>query len=160
MARRKEAHGGGHGWFVTFADLMGLLVGFFVMLVAFSTQDQVKLRIVAGSILAFWAGDFLNSFVLAKMKILTRGRFLWTRTIGSTMAGQAIDSLIFYPVAFSGLWTTETMLRVVAFNWVFKVGVEALFTPVTYVVVGALKRAEREDFYDVDTDFTPFSLED
>jgi len=117
-------------------------------------------RIVAGSILAFWAGDFINSFVLAKMKIATSGRFLWTRTIGSTMAGQAVDSLIFYPVAFAGTWTTETMIAVVTFNWAFKVGVEVLFTPITYAVVGALKRAEQEDFYDHDTDFTPFSLQD
>jgi len=117
-------------------------------------------RIVAGSIVAFWAGDFVNSFVLAKMKVWTRGRLLWTRTIGSTMAGQAIDSLIFYPVAFYGLWTTTTMMQVVLFNWAFKVAVEVVFTPLTYLVVNALKRVEHEDFYDTDTDFTPFSLED
>ncbi|MFN8545644.1 MAG: queuosine precursor transporter [Candidatus Binatia bacterium] len=117
-------------------------------------------RIVAGSILAFWAGDFVNSFVLAKMNILTRGRFLWTRTIGSTIAGQAVDSLLFYPIAFAGIWTTDTMVRVVVFNWIFKVSVEALLTPATYAVVGFLKRAENEDFYDTDTDFTPFSLSD
>lgn len=117
-------------------------------------------RIVLASIAAFWAGDFVNSFVLAKLKLVTRGRLLWTRTIGSTMAGQAIDSLIFYPVAFSGLWTTTTMIQVVLFNWVFKVGVEVVCTPLTYLVVNALKRAEHEDFFDVDTDFTPFSLKD
>ena len=117
-------------------------------------------RIVAGSILAFWAGDFVNSFVLAKMKVMTSGRFLWTRTIGSTIAGQAVDSVIFYPIAFWGTWTTLTMVQVVTFNWIFKIGVEALMTPVTYLVVNTLKRAEHEDFYDVDTDFTPFSLED
>lgn len=117
-------------------------------------------RIVAGSIIAFWAGDFVNSFVMAKMKLATAGRFLWTRTIGSTMAGQAVDSLIFYPVAFAGTWTTETMVAVVTFNWAFKVAVEAVFTPITYAVVAALKAAEQEDFYDRDTDFTPFSLQD
>ena len=117
-------------------------------------------RIVSGSILAFWAGDFVNSFVLAKMKVLTRGRWLWTRTIGSTMAGQAVDSCIFYPIAFWGTWTTLTMVQVVVFNWTFKVLVEAVLTPVTYAIVNGLKRAEHEDFYDVDTDFTPFSLED
>jgi hypothetical protein len=117
-------------------------------------------RIVVGSIAGFWAGDFVNSFVLAKMKLVTRGRLLWTRTIGSTMAGQAIDSLVFYPIAFSGLWTTTTMIQVVLFNWLFKVAVEVVFTPLTYLVVNALKRAEREDFFDVDTDFTPFSLKD
>jgi len=117
-------------------------------------------RIVAASILAFWVGDFVNSFVLARMKILTRGRWLWTRTIGSTIAGQGIDSLIFYPIAFAGIWTTKTMAQVVLFNWGFKVLVEAVMTPVTYLMVGWLKDAEREDFYDIDTDFTPFSLQD
>lgn len=117
-------------------------------------------RIVLGSILGFWAGDFANSFVLAKMKLLTRGRYLWTRTIGSTMVGQFVDSVIFYPIAFLGLWTTGKMVEVVLFNFVFKVAVEAVFTPVTYAVVGFLKRAEREDYYDYKTDFTPFSLKD
>ena len=117
-------------------------------------------RIVVGSILAFWAGDFVNSYVLAKMKVWTQGRFLWTRTIGSTIAGQLVDSLIFYPIAFVGVWATGTLAKVVVFNWVMKVSVEAVATPVTYAVVGFLKKAEREDFYDRDTDFTPFSLED
>lgn len=115
-------------------------------------------RIVAGSIVAFWLGDFANSYVLAKMKILTRGRFLWMRTIGSTLVGQAIDSAVFYPIAFAGVWPTETLLKVVIFNCVFKVAVEVVLTPVTYVVVGALKKAEHEDHYDRDTNFTPFSL--
>jgi uncharacterized integral membrane protein (TIGR00697 family) len=117
-------------------------------------------RIVVGSILAFWAGDFVNSFVLAKMKILTAGRFLWMRTIGSTLAGQAVDSMIFYPLAFYGVWETATLAKVVAFNWFMKVSIEALFTPATYAVVGFLKRAENEDYYDRGTDFTPFSLKD
>ena len=117
-------------------------------------------RIVAGSIVAFWAGDFVNSFVLAKMKVLTTGRWLWTRTVGSTIVGQAVDSLIFYPIAFAGVWEADTMVRVVLFNWGFKVFVEAAMTPATYAVVGWLKRVEREDFYDTDTDFTPWSLED
>ncbi len=117
-------------------------------------------RIVAGSIVAFWAADFVNSFVLAKMKVATRGRFLWSRMVASTFAGQGVDSIIFYPVAFAGIWTVETMARVVIFNWVFKVAVEVLMTPITYAVVGKLKRAEREDFYDTDTNFTPFSLKD
>jgi uncharacterized integral membrane protein (TIGR00697 family) len=117
-------------------------------------------RIVAASILAFWAGDFVNSFVLAKMKILTRGRWLWTRTIGSTACGQLVDSVIFYPLAFGGSWTAETMFRVITFNCFFKVAVEVLFTPLTYLIVGWLKRAEREDYYDHNTNFTPFSLAD
>jgi uncharacterized integral membrane protein (TIGR00697 family) len=117
-------------------------------------------RIVAASMIAFWIGDFANSYVLARMKVLTRGKFLWMRTIGSTMVGQGFDSAVFYPIAFAGLWSTETMLRVVAFNWLFKVAVEAVLTPVTYAVVNGLKRAENEDFYDDATDFTPFSLKD
>jgi uncharacterized integral membrane protein (TIGR00697 family) len=117
-------------------------------------------RIVAGSIIAFWAGDFVNGYVLAKMKVMTRGRWLWSRTIGSTIAGQAVDSLIFYPLAFYGIWETKTLVGVVVFNWFFKVSVEAVLTPLTYLVVNFLKRAEREDFYDVGTDFTPFSLDD
>lgn len=117
-------------------------------------------RIVAASMIAFWIGDFANSYVLARMKVLTRGKFLWMRTIGSTMVGQGLDSAVFYPIAFAGLWSTETMLRVVAFNWLFKVAVEAVLTPVTYAVVNGLKRAENEDFYDDATDFTPFSLKD
>ncbi len=116
-------------------------------------------RIVAASILAFWAGDFVNSYVLARMKVRTQGRFLWMRTIGSTIAGQGVDSLLFYPVAFAGLWSAETMLRVVTFNWLFKIGVEVVLTPATYAIVGFLKRAEQEDFYDRNTDFTPFKLD-
>lgn len=117
-------------------------------------------RIVVGSIAAFWVGDFVNSYVLAKMKVWTRGRLLWTRTIGSTIVGQLADSAIFYPVAFAGIWEAGTLVKVVVFNWMFKVGVEVLMTPATYAVCGFLKRAEKEDFYDTDTDFTPFSLKD
>jgi uncharacterized integral membrane protein (TIGR00697 family) len=117
-------------------------------------------RIVAASMLAFWAGDFANSFVLARMKVLTRGRLLWTRTIGSTVVGQAVDSAIFYPVAFLGVWTAHTIGSVIVFNWLFKVAVEALLTPVTYAVVRRLKAVEGIDYFDTDTDFTPFSLSD
>jgi queuosine precursor transporter len=117
-------------------------------------------RIVGASMAAFWAGDFANSFVLAKMKIWTGGRYLFTRTIGSTVVGQAVDSLIFYPVAFLGLWTSATVVRVILFNWAFKVAVEVLLTPVTYAVVGALKKAEGEDYFDRGTNFTPFRLGD
>jgi len=117
-------------------------------------------RIVAASVLAFWAGDFVNSFVLAKMKLLTGGRWLWTRTVGSTFLGQFVDSLIFYPLAFANVWRAETILSVVLFNWLLKVAVEVLFTPLTYLVVGWLKRVENEDYFDSRTNFTPFSLND
>jgi len=117
-------------------------------------------RIVLASIAAYWVGDFVNSFVLAKMKIWTAGRHLWTRTIGSTICGQGIDSVIFYPLAFYGIWEGQTLAAVMLSNFAFKVMVEVAFTPVTYFVVGRLKRAEGVDTYDRDTDFTPFSLKD
>lgn len=113
-------------------------------------------RIVLASIAAFWAGEFANSLVLAKMKVWTKGRHLWTRTIGSTLVGQAIDSLIFYPLAFWGVWDTATLVTVLLTQWALKVGWEAALTPLTYAVVGFLKRREGVDVYDRGTDFTPF----
>ena len=113
-------------------------------------------RIVGASIAAFWAGEFANSFVLARMKLLTRGRYLWTRTIGSTVVGQAIDSAIFYPLAFLGVWTPAGVATVMVTNFALKVAWEALLTPLTYAVVGWLKRHEGLDLFDVGTDFTPF----
>jgi queuosine precursor transporter len=117
-------------------------------------------RIVFASMVAFWAGEFVNSFVLAKMKLWTRGRHLWSRTIGSTVAGQGVDSLIFYPLAFWGAqgWTTDLVLTVLVTQWVLKVSWEVLLTPVTYAVVGFLKRREGVDVYDEATDFTPFAV--
>ncbi|HTR00694.1 MAG TPA: queuosine precursor transporter [Candidatus Acidoferrum sp.] len=115
-------------------------------------------RIVLASIVAFWAGDFVNSYVLAKMKLWTQGRMLWTRTVGSTIVGQAVDSLLFYPVAFAGIWSFDTLFAVIVFNWGFKITVEIVMTPVTYLIVGWLKKAEGEDYFDDQTNFTPFSL--
>jgi uncharacterized integral membrane protein (TIGR00697 family) len=115
-------------------------------------------RIVLASILAFWAGDFVNSFVMAKMKVWTAGKWLWTRTIGSTVVGQGVDSLLFYPIAFAGIWSFDTLLAVVLFNWGFKITVEVVMTPVTYAIVNKLKHVEKEDHYDTKTNFTPFSL--
>ena len=117
-------------------------------------------RIVAASVLAFWAGEFVNSFVLAKMKIWTGGRHLWSRTIGSTFFGQAMDSLIFYPVAFLGIWSTQQVLSVMVTNWLLKVLWEALLTPVTYAVVGWFKAREGVGVYDQGTDFSPFAKAD
>jgi len=117
-------------------------------------------RIVVASMVAFWIGDFVNAYVMARMKVRTRGRHLWLRTIGSTVLGQGVDSLVFYPVAFYGVWSNDSLLTVLAFNFVFKTMVEVVMTPLTYLVVGALKRAEGEDYYDDSTDFTPFSLRD
>jgi uncharacterized integral membrane protein (TIGR00697 family) len=116
-------------------------------------------RIVLASIVAFWAGEFVNSLVLAKMKVWTQGRYLWTRTIGSTVVGQGVDSLIFYPLAFlyAKGWSTQDVVTVLLTQWVLKVSWEALLTPVTYAVVGFLKRREGVDVYDRTTDFTPFA---
>ena len=115
-------------------------------------------RIVLASLLAFWIGEFVNSFVLAKLKILTAGRFLWLRTIGSTIFGEIADSAIFYPVAFFGVWSNEQLISVMIGNYFIKVLWEVLATPFTYVFVNFLKRAENEDFYDRETDFNPFTI--
>jgi uncharacterized integral membrane protein (TIGR00697 family) len=114
-------------------------------------------RIVLASVIAFWAGEFVNSFVLAKMKILTGGSKLWTRTIGSTVFGQAVDSALFYPIAFLGVWSNAQVLTVLVTNWGLKVLWEVILTPVTYAVVGFLKAREGVDVFDNDTDFSPFA---
>ena len=119
-------------------------------------------RIVAASMVAFWVGEYANSFVLAKMKVWTAGKHLWMRTIGSTFVGQGLDSLIFYPLAFYGLagWPPEQLWQVVISQWLIKTAWEAILTPVTYVVVGSLKRQEGVDVYDENIDFSPFAKTD
>jgi len=113
-------------------------------------------RIVIASITAFWAGEFVNSYVMARMKIWTAGKHLWSRTIGSTIVGQGIDSLIFYPLAFWGVWSNEQVISVMITNWLLKVGWEVVLTPVTYGVVGWLKRKEGVEIFDKGTNFSPF----
>ncbi len=115
-------------------------------------------RIVAASVCAFWAGEFVNSYVLARMKIWTAGRHLWSRTIGSTVLGEGVDSLIFYPLAFLGAegWTPALVVTVLFTQWALKVTWEVALTPVTYVAVGWLKRREGIDVFDRGTDFSPF----
>ncbi len=113
-------------------------------------------RLALASITAFWVGEFVNSFILAKMKIATSGKHLWSRTIGSTFFGQAVDSLIFYPLAFYGVWSNEQIITVMISNWMMKVGWEVILTPLTYVVVNTLKAKEGIDIFDSDTNFTPF----
>jgi hypothetical protein len=125
---------------------------------AFETVFGGTPRIVLASLAAYFCGEFCNSYVLAKLKLWSGGRNLWLRTIGSTIAGEGVDSLVFYPLAFWGLWPHEALLQVLAANYTLKVGWEALMTPLTYRIVNFLKRAEHEDFFDRDTDFTPFSL--
>jgi len=117
-------------------------------------------RVAGASMIAYFCGEFVNSFVLAKMKIATAGKWLWTRTIGSTIAGEAVDSALFYPLAFygAGIIPDDRLIQVMLFQFVAKVSVEVVFTPVTYKVVAALKRTEHEDYYDRHTDFSPFTL--
>jgi len=117
-------------------------------------------RVAGASMIAYFCGEFVNSFVLAKMKIATAGKWLWTRTIGSTIVGEAVDSALFYPLAFygTGIIPNDKLIQVMLFQFVAKVAMEVPFTPVTYKVVAALKRAEHEDYYDRHTDFSPFSL--
>jgi queuosine precursor transporter len=125
---------------------------------AYEAVFAVTPRIVIASIVAFWAGELVNAFVMARMKIWTSGKRLWTRTIGSTVVGQGVDSLLFYPIAFLGIWDTSTVFMILGTNYLLKVAWEALLTPVTYRIVSALKRAEGVDVFDTDTNFTPFSL--
>ena len=115
-------------------------------------------RIVCASMLAFWCGSFVNSYVLAKMKIWTRGRWLWTRLVGSTICGELIDTGLFYIIAFGGLWAARDLVAVTVDQYVLKVLWEVIATPATYRIVAFLKRAEQEDYYDRRTNFTPFSL--
>jgi uncharacterized integral membrane protein (TIGR00697 family) len=117
-------------------------------------------RIALASMIAYFVGEFVNSFVMAKMKIMTSGRWLWTRTIGSTIFGEGVDSLLFYPLAFygAGIIPDEKLPSVMLVQFIAKVSVEVVFTPATYAIVGWLKRAEHEDYYDRDTRFNPFSL--
>jgi uncharacterized integral membrane protein (TIGR00697 family) len=116
-------------------------------------------RIVLASLIAYFSGEFCNSYVLARMKVFSSGRALWSRTIGSTIVGEAVDSAIFYPTAFLFVWEDELLWRVMVSNYLLKVLWEALMTPATYRIVNFLKRAENEDYFDRDTDFTPFSLQ-
>jgi uncharacterized integral membrane protein (TIGR00697 family) len=115
-------------------------------------------RIILASILAFLCGTFINSYVLAKMKIWTRGRWLWTRLVGSTLCGEFVDSVIFYVLAFYGVMPEAELMMVLFTQYLLKSAWEIVAAPLTYRVVAFLKRAENEDYYDTDTDFTPFSL--
>jgi len=115
-------------------------------------------RIALGSMIAFWCGSFVNSYVLAKMKIWTSGKRLWTRTIGSTVFGELVDSSLFYFIAFYGIWETSDVLKVAMAQYLLKTGWEVVMTPVTYRIVAFLKRVEQEDYYDRKTNFTPFSV--
>ena len=150
-----------------FASLMALAVTYLPSAATMSPERQQAIelifgqtpRIVAASLFAFWIGEFVNSFIIAKIKIITTGKFLWLRTITSTIFGEIADSAIFYPVAFFGVWSNEQLISVMIGNYFIKVLWEVLATPFTYIFVNFLKRAENEDFYDRETDFNPFTLE-
>jgi uncharacterized integral membrane protein (TIGR00697 family) len=151
---------------LTFAALMAWVVvhlppaPFWTNQAAYEIAFGSTWRIAIASLAGFWCGEFVNSYVLAKMKILTEGRWLWTRTIGSTIFGEGVDSLLFYPLAFwgGGLIPDAMLPRIMLVQFLTKVGVEVVFTPVTYKIVGWLKRVEHEDYYDRHTDFNPFTL--
>jgi uncharacterized integral membrane protein (TIGR00697 family) len=115
-------------------------------------------RIVLGSLLAYFAGEFSNSYTLARMKVLTQGRWLWTRTIGSTLIGEGVDTLLFVSIAFAGTLPWSLFWSIVASNYVFKCSLEAAMTPVTYQITNFLKRTENEDVFDTETDFNPFKI--
>jgi len=115
-------------------------------------------RIAGASIIAFWTGSLVNSFVLAKMKIYTRGRWLWSRAIGSTICGEAVDTCLFMSIAFLGTLPLASLLPTMLTQYLMKVGWEVVATPLTYRLVGFLKRVEHEDYYDYETNFTPFSI--
>ena len=164
-ARSRKVIWAGFGALI-FASVMAYIVTSLPAAKTMSAEQQAAVnlifgqtwRIVIASLTAFWLGEFVNSFVLAKMKLLTNGKHLWTRTIGSTFAGEAVDSLIFYPIAFLGTWSNEQVISVMIGNYFIKVLWEVLATPFTYKIVAFLKRVEHEDFYDRETDFNPFTL--
>jgi len=126
--------------------------------IAFETILGMMPRLVVASLIAYLAGEFSNSFILAKMKILTKGKHLWQRTIGSTLVGEGIDSIIFCMIAFYGVLPNDLLIAVIVSNYVIKVGIEILFTPLTYKIVGFLKKKEHEDYYDFKTNFNPFKM--
>ena len=122
---------------------------------AFESILGMTPRIVAASLIAYLAGSFSNSIVLAKMKLITKGKMLWSRTIGSTIIGEGFDTALFCTIAFFGVLPTELLIAVIVSNYFFKVGVEALFTPITYKIINFLKKKEGIEFYDNKTDFNP-----
>jgi len=166
FARSRRAVWAGFGA-LAFASVMSYVVTALPAAHTMSPEHQSAVNLIFGqtarialaSLVAFWGGEFINSFVLAKLKVWTEGKFLWMRTIGSTFAGEAVDSVIFYPIAFLGTWSNEQVISVMIGNYFLKVLWEVVATPLTYAIVNFLKKAEHEDFYDRDTDFNPFTLE-
>ena len=155
-------------WLGFFSALLMSLVLFIVQILppaidwtnqkAYETILGFVPRIVAASLLAYFAGEFTNSIILSRLKIFTKGRYLWTRTIGSTLIGEGIDTLVFCTVAFYGVLPASVFKAVVISNYIFKCAVEIIFTPLTYVIVGALKRKEKTDVYDYGIKYNPFQM--
>lgn len=154
-------------WYGFFAAFLLVILSYLAVIIppapefkdqaAFATIFQPVGRIVFASLLAYWCGEFANSFTMAKLKILTRGRYLWTRTIGSTVVGQAVDTTVVMFAAFYGLRSNRVILSLIVSGYLIKVIYETLMTPVTYAVVNFLKRAEGVDHFDYQTNFNPFA---
>ena len=125
---------------------------------AFATVFDFVPRLVVASLIAYWAGEFANSYTMAKMKILTGGRHLWTRTVGSTVVGQAVDSIVVMTIGFGFTQSWSTIIKLVISAYLGKVAYEVLMTPITYAVVGWLKRREGVDTFDYNTEFSPFHI--
>ena len=149
---------------LAFASLMAWVVVNMPPAPGFTNQAAVESifgatpRVALASLVGFFCGEFCNSFTLAKMKIITKGKHLWSRTIGSTVIGELADTMVFYPLAFLGVLETGLIIQIMIANYILKVGWEVVNTPITYKIVSFLKRAENEDYYDTNTVFTPFSL--
>ena len=154
-------------WFGFFASGLLALITYLSVIVppAPEYRDQMSFatvfapvgRVVAGSLVAFWCGEFANSFTLAKLKLITQGRYLWTRTVGSTIVGQAVDTTIVILFIFAGNKSPSVILNLIVSGYLFKVAYETLMTPVTYAIVNFLKRVEQADYFDVSTNFNPFA---
>ena len=126
---------------------------------AFVAVFGILPRILAASLIAFWAGEFANSYTMARLKLLTGGKWLWTRTVGSTIVGQAVDTSVVVGITFAGLYPVKTLAEMIAVGYLLKVGYEVLATPLTYLVIGWLKRAEGSDAFDAHTNFSPFHMQ-
>lgn len=127
---------------------------------AFDAVLGLTPRLVLASLIAFLIGEFTNSFILAKMKILTKGKYLWSRTIGSTIAGELLDTIIFTLLAFTGILPSGLIISIILSVYISKLAIEILFTPITYFIVNKLKKSEKEDYYDYKTRFNPFTIKD
>jgi uncharacterized integral membrane protein (TIGR00697 family) len=155
-------------WLGTFGTALLYLMGTIVIALpgapewknqqAFTVVFGFIPRILAASLIAFWAGEFANSFTMAKLKLLTNGEKLWTRTIGSTVVGQGVDTVLVITLTFAGKYPVHTLANIIVTGYLLKVGYEALATPLTYLIVGWLKRSEHADAFDRNEDFNPFHL--